>query len=289
MSEQLQDASPPEVQAKAASMGWIAPEHYRGDPERFITAEEYIRRGEEVIPIIRANAKKLEDKLEEALSKNAALEASLREINANMAEFTKAQRETMKERLEAQRRELLAERKQAREEGDDTRLDEVEEQLDANRAKRSALDSAPEGKAAPNAGGDTPPAPTPEQLARFESWRNQNPWYGRDDDEGAMLTALSYRFAQQALKAGKQGEAFFAFVDEKMAPHLRRSPAIDKTEGGGRGSSNGGGGGSKGYAALPADARAQCDADERRFVGPNKVFTTQKAWRDHFAAQYFGE
>ena len=284
---EIVDNSPPEVKAEAAAMGWIAPEQYRGDPDRFTSAEEYVRRGKEVIPIIRANAKKLEEKLERALAENAELAASLKAINANMAEFTQAQRETMRERLEAQRRELLAERKQAREEGNDELLDDVEERLDANRQKRAAIDAEPKPKEAPS--GDAPPAPSAEQLARFNAWRSENPWYGREDDEGVMLTALSYKYAQQALKEGKQNEAFFAFVDEKMAPHLRRAPAVDKTEAGGRGSSGGGGGGPRGYASLPPDAKAQCDADERRFVGANKVFKTPAEWRAHFTAQYFGE
>ena len=287
MSDALQDLSPPEMQAKAAAMGWIAPEHYRGDPERFITAEEYIRRGEEVIPIIRANAKKLEEKLEASARKNAELESALREVNANMAEFTQAQKEMMKERLDAQRRELLAERKQAREEGNDELLDDVESRLDENRDAKAKLEAtkppAPEGTPG------TVPQPTPEQQARYAAWVDRNPWFKGETDSDYMLAALAQRYGVEAVQKGKEGDAFFAYVDEKMTPHLRRAPAPDKTEGGGRGSGGGGGGGSRGYASLPPDARAQCDADERRFVGPNKVFKTSAEWRSHFASQYFGE
>ena len=48
-----------EQRTAAESMGWIPPERFKGDPERYIDAAEYIDRGEKVLPIIKENNKRL--------------------------------------------------------------------------------------------------------------------------------------------------------------------------------------------------------------------------------------
>jgi len=43
----------------------------------------------------------------------------------------------------------------------------------------------------------------------------------------------------------------------------------------------------KSYAALPAEAKAACDAEVNRFVGPGKKYQTADAWRARYAEIYF--
>ena len=40
-----------ETQAKAEKLGWIPPERFKGDPERFVDADAYIERGE-IAPLL---------------------------------------------------------------------------------------------------------------------------------------------------------------------------------------------------------------------------------------------
>src|SRR5574340_886397 len=69
-----------EIQAKAEQIGWIPPSRFKGDPERFIDAEEYIERGETVLPIIKEQNKRLHSELDtlkaEAAKTTAALKAA---------------------------------------------------------------------------------------------------------------------------------------------------------------------------------------------------------------------
>ena len=64
MSEPLvESGATPEVQAQAEAMGWIPPTRFRGDPERFIDADAYIKRGEEILPIVKEQNKRLQAEL----------------------------------------------------------------------------------------------------------------------------------------------------------------------------------------------------------------------------------
>jgi len=51
------------AETKAKAMGWSPKDEFRGDPDRWVDAETYVRRGEEFIPFLRANNKKLEEEL----------------------------------------------------------------------------------------------------------------------------------------------------------------------------------------------------------------------------------
>ena len=57
MSEQaevvVESAAAPEVQAEAEKLGWIPATRYKGDAERFVDADEFIKRGETVLPIVK--------------------------------------------------------------------------------------------------------------------------------------------------------------------------------------------------------------------------------------------
>src|SRR3990167_3011505 len=49
---------------EATGMGWSPKESWRGDPEKWIDAETFVARGREVLPILRANNKQLQAKVD---------------------------------------------------------------------------------------------------------------------------------------------------------------------------------------------------------------------------------
>lgn len=259
-----------DVESEAIALGWSPREKWRGDPENWIDAETFLRRGKEILPLLKASNKKLEDNLRAIQNENSFLHSSLEEMRSNMAEFASSQREMLKNRLEEQRKELLAQRKVAREEGDDEILDGIEQQLDENREAAKKLESSPSSVRV-------------KEPPEFLAWRSANSWFEGESEDDVMLTALAFRYGQEAAKKGLTNSAFYSYIDQKLAPRLRKAPPADKTESGGSVGVSGG----KGYNALPPDARAICDADEKRFVGPNKMFKTREEWRTHFISQYF--
>ena len=50
-----------------------------------------------------------------------------------------------------------------------------------------------------------------------------------------------------------------------------------------------GAGGGKGFDSLPADAKAQCKADAREFVGEGRPFKTTAEWNKHYADLYWSQ
>jgi len=276
----VDDTSTEEQRAEASKLGWSPKEKWRGDPAHWVDAATYLERGKTMLPLLKATNRRLEEEVSNLSRANQELKSELSEINSNMQEFVKSQREMLKDRLADQRKQLLAERKAARDEGDDAVLDEIDEQLQNNREQTKALEKEPEPKKKAAATNEPPP--------EFVAWKAANPWFEGEDDEDVALTAIAYKYAQEAMKKGLKNQDFYDHIDAKMAPRLRKEPAASKVEGGGP-SGGGGAGSSKGYNALPADAKAMCDAEEKRFVGERKMFKTKEAWRAHFVAQYFQE
>ncbi len=254
---------------RAAEIGWSPQEAWRGDPEKWVDAETFLKRGEEIMPILRSNNRRLEEQ-------NSQLRQQLTGLQDNMQEFVKTQQELLKERLEAQRKDLLAERKLAREAGDDEALDDVEARLDEVKAKKAKLEAAPPPPA-------VKPPPDPPEL---RAWRETNTWFGGTSREDQRKTALAMQLGREAQEEGLAGVAFLRYIDEHMQAQAAPRERADKTEGS---RMNGGGSAEpevKGYRSLPPEAKAACDADEKRFVGAGKMFKSQAEWRAHFVSLY---
>src|SRR5687768_16654653 len=54
------------VEDKARRMGWRPRAEYGGDPTRWVDAETFVRRGDEILPFVQANNRKLEQALGKA-------------------------------------------------------------------------------------------------------------------------------------------------------------------------------------------------------------------------------
>jgi len=271
--------SDPTLEDRAAQMGWVPVDKFRGDPAHWVDAETFVKKGEEVMPLLRANNRRLEEKAEALARANTELKKQLDGINANMGEFLQTQKEILRDKLTRQRAEILEGLKAAREEGDVAKEDTLREQLDQNRDEKKALEAKPV----------TPPAPPPTDPPEYVAWKSRNEWFDGKGVEEQRQTALAMQFGREAANRGLKGEAFFSYIDEQMQGHLRKEPpAVDKTEGGRPSGQNpSSDSGAKSFKSLPPEAKAHAEKDAARFVGPNKLFKTKEAFQAHFAEQYF--
>ena len=273
------------VETRAYAMGWRPLDQFRGDPERWVDAETFLRKGEEVMPILKANNHRLETQLEETRRQLAETRTQLESVTSNMGEFLETQKEILKEKLTRQRSEILAQMKVARDDGDVAAEADLQEQLDEVREQRKTLDTKPAKQEKPA------PAPTqPADPPELRAWRERNPWFGGSSREDSRKTALAMQIGKEAAERGLVGTAFLEYIDQELESLSPSSPPTDKTESGrpsGRSSSSSAS--TKGYKDLPADAKAACDADSKRFVGPNKMFKDTAAWQKHYADLYFQE
>ena len=265
------------LEAKARSMGWAPKERWRGDPEEWVDAAEFLKRGETLIPVLRANNRKLEEQTSSLAAQNRDLATQLEELRNSMNEFTEAQREMMRDRLAQQRTEIRKQLREARDSGDDAAIERLEQTLDENAEQAAELK-------------ETKPAATstkakaPAESSDYIAWKAANPWYGGSSKEDQRKSALAMQFGREAAAQGLKGTAFFEYIDAELE-QLRPTPT-KKVEGG-RPPERGGGGGND-FDALPPEAKAQAKKDAVRFVGPNKVFKTEKEWYAHFAKLYNG-
>lgn len=276
----VESTAPAEVQARAEKLGWIPPSRFKGDPERFIDAESYIERGETVLPIVKEHNRRLEAELasvrEEARANAAALKAAQDAIEQIEERHTVATQKA----VEDARRQVKAQLAAASEAGDHEGVAELTDQLtQLNVAEKEA---GPKEKPAAPA-----PFVPPKDLA---DWNAENPWFGTDK----RRTALALGIAQELREGGEKstGRAFFELVGAEMDKTLKGSgeqapPPSSKVEGARNGSDDGAPRGARSFASLPAEAKAACDSDGRRFVGPGKRYKTQAEWRTRYAEIYF--
>jgi hypothetical protein len=260
---------------KAKSMGWAPKEKWRGDPNEWVDAGEFLARGERLMPILRANNRKLEEQTQALEAQNRTLAAQLAELRGSMDEFVEAQREAMQDKLKQQRADIRRQLREARDQGDDAAIERLEATLDENDEQRQKL-------AQPAKAGT--PAAAEQPNPAYEAWKASNPWFQGTSREDQRKTALAMQFGREAAAARLAGKAFFDYVDEQMEEALPARATTSKVEGG-RPSGSGGG---TGFDSLPAEAKAQARKDALRFVGPNKVFKTEKEYFAHFTKLYNG-
>ena len=283
---ELQSTAPEDVQAKAREIGWRPPTEFKGDPQKWVDADEYLRRGEEVLPLVKATNKRLEAQLGNVLDENRRLAAQVEEMRQSMDDIAKFNAEQLQQRLTEQKRELTARLREARKEDDDRAIEELEEALEENADARQKLKEKPAPTKREDGGQQTPQT-TPE----FEAWKGRNTWFGGSSTLDLAKTAAAQAFGAKAAAAGKRGQAFFDAIDEMLAeaypaPAKRSDPTEEGRPSGGGGSSSSR---ASGFSSLPAEAKAKAREQSSRFVGPNKMFKKEEEWFSYFAKQYNAE
>lgn len=279
--EQVESAQSPEVQAAAEKMGWIPPSRFRGQAEKFVDADVYIKRGEEVLPIVREQNKRLHTELDTLRRESAATAAALKAAQTAIEQIEERHTVDTQKAVEQARRQVKAQLSAASEAGDHEGVAELTDQLTQLNVAVPVTKPEPAQQQAPVF---TPP---PE----LQQWNDENPWFGTDKRK----TSLALGIAQELRDNGETGtgRAFFEKVGaevDKMLGTGKQEPRGDKVEGARGGvSSEGRGSSGKGYAALPADAKAACDSEARRFVGEGKRYKTIADWRSRYAEIYHAE
>jgi hypothetical protein len=274
----LESSAPPEVQQRAESMGWIPPTRYKGEPERFIDAEAYIERGETVLPIVKQQNAKLKAELDAVRAQSQAQADALAKAQAAIEQIEERHSVATQKAVERAKEEVKMQLAAASEAGDHEGVAALTDKLVELRTAEKAPVEKPVAK-------PTEPAPfTPP--ADLTEWIQENQWFQTD----RKRTALALAVAQELREGGdvSTGRNFYDKVAREVNKLFEPSaPATSKVEGARNGEDASAGSSKKGYASLPADAKAACDADTRKFVGPNKKYKTEGEWRNRFAELYF--
>lgn len=237
--------------AEAREMGWVPKDEFKGDPEKWRPADEFVRRGEEILPIVRQQNRKLQDQLE----------AQKKDFADRIARMERVQEEGIKRaraEAEAELRQIRAQQREATAAGDTETFD----RLDARREQLAAEITRPAQQ-----------QPGNEQEAhdaKVRAFADANPWY-RDNFEMA-------KFADDFSLWNANRNPNLSFeqnMQETLAAVAKRFPDAF-SRGGASGAANGhaavdGGGAFTGghspkdiWAGIPAEARSQFKKDVAR-------------------------
>lgn len=296
------------VEAKARGMGWTPKDQWRGNPDNWFDANEYVKRGEQIMPILQANNRKSEAKLAAQEVELQKTKNALQAAQESIAVLTQINTKTTISDAKAKRKELLRRQAQARkDENDELEVEIGEEIADATTAIAQAEEALEEETPVTQGkkGGkqqqqqQTVEAPDPATDPDYQAWLVENPWFKTDMRKAGIATAIGADIKRSPEGKDLKGRAFFDKVSEEVnklfEPHRRSTGS--KVEGGGANGGGGGGGGGgsndsgsggdKTFADLPADAKAVCTRQAPQVVGAGRAFKDIKAWQAHYVQKYF--
>lgn len=263
------------IETRAKMYGWTPEDDFKGDPNKWVDAQTFVKRAETELPIALGTIKTLERKLER-------FEKRFTEVTDTLEQFgkyhqTALERETAKAASEYQRgiEDATAQMRQAAEEGDVDGFDKAKARADTLTAEAAKLTDKPEAKS-----DDGKPKVDPEINRQ---WVEDNPWFANNlkmfkyARECGDFLAMN----QPALKQKEQLEKIAEMVKEEFPDYFanpnRKKPA--SVDSGNSDAAPGGNKGKRGYNDLPSEARDLCDS----FVRDIKGYTKEK-----YLAQYNG-
>jgi len=278
MSEELQQEAPQEApeasqyESEARAQGWVAQEEFRGSESDWVDAETFVRRGKEIMPILRKNNEKLLKELGEA--KKMAEEA--RETAKEFREFQKQQFERKTKDLESQLEQLKQAKRDAITQGDGDRAIAIDDAMDDLKEQR--LEAKQDLKAAEDKAAEVPQVTSDPVL---NQWMDKNDWFGKDTRMTGVANGLGVELRRE--NPNLNGQAFLDKLDEELTAMFPEKFGKKRVQNPMEGSSNGTarptvGSGKKTYANLPADAKAACDKYVKQGLMTKEAYVAEYEW-----------
>lgn len=251
----------PEIIDRAVLYGWSPKEDFKGDPQKWVSADVFVKRAEEILPIAKSMNRKLETDL-------ISTKAELAELKKTMKAIIKTHEKISQSTFDSAMRQLKKEQAEAVSEGDLEKwqsLEERREELSKQKPEEVKFEEA--GVAGEN------PVVT--------QWKKDNKWYDTDPELGTYADSIATFISTRT--PGLPPEEFLQKVKDEVRKrfpekfgNLKRSnpPSVDRTELSG---GDVGGGSKKTYSDLPPDAKAACNE-----LIKQKVLTKEKYVKIYF-------
>lgn len=159
-----------DVETKARSQGWVPKEEFRGDPSKWRPADEFVKRGEELLPIALERARAAERRIQDI---EAQFQQKLARVEKVSQIALERQRSDLQARYDAAMRDAAAN-------GDVERYDQLSQ--GRQQAFQQFDDHVRQELQAP------PPTQEMPAEARqtVEGWITQNEWFTRDQELNAV-------------------------------------------------------------------------------------------------------
>lgn len=224
------ETQPRDYEAEARAHGWTPKEEFRGDPNKWVDSETFIRRADEVMPFLK--------------KQNAALKREMddlkRDIKRASAHFEKAE-ERGYQRAMAELDAKLAEAVQT---GDE---------VGAKAAVRQMRDL--EREASSDKGETTPAVDEAQKRQELADWIDRTGWYGADEQKTKYADLQADLMGPAQNYPGGQAK-WLTDLEAKVERKFAAAKPGVANPGGGR---PGAKAGTRSYNDLPAAAKAMCD------------------------------
>lgn len=270
--------SPEDIQ-EATGMGWVPKEKFRGDPNLWRPAKEFVQRGREILPILQKRERGLQDEVR-------SLKAQMEERDRSFEERTRRLDGMTRVALERQRAQLEnayeAAKRKAVADGDIETYDKL-----ADEGRKAVASFDPEAEAeryAPKPQAQQQPQIPANIQSAVQGWIADNRWFDQDEEMREVASFEHGRLLKRmpGLSIEENLEKTLAHVKERFPnkfgspkpqgqqPH---SPAV---EGGGRQPqiSNGR---ARGWNDLPPEAKGAAD----KFITRDGLFLPKGADQDN--------
>lgn len=249
VAEVADNAPDVDIEAEAREMGWTPADQFKGDKAKFVDAAEFVRRGKEFIPFLRASNAKADARIK-------TLEKTLEKFNAHLSKTEERAYSRALADLEARQAEAV-------EANDGAAVKEITKEI-----VDLTKEVAGKGKTAEPEGVDTD---------ALEAWKAANPWYEKDEALQAAAYGIAEKIkgeypdtAKQLAEVTKRIKA--AFPEKFTNPRRTQAAAVEGVQGGPKSTG-------KSYSDLPADAKKMHDEFKRDIKG----FDSARYVKDYFS------
>lgn len=251
-----------QAEVEAKQFGWVPQEDFKGNPDDWRDADTFLKRGKEINGFLRKDLEKIQRTLQ-------GKDAEIAEIRATMEEFRKYHNETEKRAYARAIDDLKREKAQAIEQGDGSKVVELDEQIVSLKEAQAKPKPLPQK-----------PVADPKFAQEFEDWSKENTWF-QDEKLAKVAVALGETIKRE--NPNMLGKEFLKVVTEQMKeirPDIFENPNRQNSAVGG--SSQGGNGSfgkkKKSYENLPVEAKKACDKFVKQKLMTVEQYVSEYDW-----------
>lgn len=252
--EDTQNTDSGEIETRARAMGWRPQDEFNGDPSKWRSAEEFVQRGENELPVLRENLRRMTSTVSDLQSRLSKQEQEHRASFERLDKMSSAALQRQKDTLEASYQAAMRNAAASGDVDAYDRLDVGRRQAVGEFDQQIAEVRKPAETTAPQAD-EHPLLKNPT----YQQWHSKNTWFGTDQEMSAVAELYSKKLS--ADRPTITLEQNLSEVDSYMKRRYPEkfgvsAPAPSAVEGGGSRMSSSQQR-SRGWNDLPADARTQ--------------------------------
>ena len=260
---------------EARQQGWVPKEDFRGNENEWVSAEDFVERGRQILPILRANYDRLK---KETTKEREQHQRELDEVKKTAAEFKEFQKEAFerkKKEFDSELARLRSEKARAISDGDGDRVAEIEDKIDDIKEQKASAKPVVD---------ETPPVQLPKGVdPALQTWVDKHSeWFGVNKRATAMANALASELRES--EPNLTGSAFLNKLDQLLeddedvskflGKQKRQSPVSSSTTGSSRSS----GGKKQSYENLPKEAKDACDRYVKQKLMTREEYVESYDW-----------